>query len=363
MQLVDQDLLAEVQRVGLREQGQQPALVHAVVEEQLLLVGVGWAELPALVGVLDRHGERHLAGADAGATDADPALDQGAEHGEEAAVDVVDVGEVAPVLGDLGVPVEHVGARHPHAVEPEPSVVHAVEADLRAVVLDAHAVERVPVLVPDGYDEPVHALGVAVDLELGEHHRHAGVIRGVADVVLARRVVGGGDHELPRSRSRRWRRCRAPARWSRGRSRSSRSSRSGRRRPGPRCRRRGGASNRAGGSRHRRGRTARPTFTRRERSPKAIVSKPATDAPMSPPPPYSVGKPRPVAPVFAIIRTSSRTRSRNSAVGISIASSSTWAYSARFLRVISRMSAYLPSRSAVRAGTSTVGVCSGMGAT
>ena len=33
---------------------------------------------------------------------------------------------------------------------------------------------------------------------------------------------------------------------------------------------------------------------------------------MSPPPPYSVGKPSPVAPVLAISLTSSRTRSRNS---------------------------------------------------
>ncbi len=44
---------------------------------------------------------------------------------------------------------------------------------------------------------------------------------------------------------------------------------------------------------------------------------------MSPPPPYSVGKPRPVAPVSAISLTSSSTRSRNSSRGISIASSST----------------------------------------
>ena len=99
VQLGEQLLLGEVQRVGLGEQRQQPALVHAVVEEQLLLVGVRRAELPALVGVLDRHGERHLARRDAGATDAHPALDQGAEHREEPPVLVLDVGDVAAVLG------------------------------------------------------------------------------------------------------------------------------------------------------------------------------------------------------------------------------------------------------------------------
>ena len=34
------DLLGEVQRVGPRQQREQPPLVHAVVEEQLLLVGL-----------------------------------------------------------------------------------------------------------------------------------------------------------------------------------------------------------------------------------------------------------------------------------------------------------------------------------
>jgi hypothetical protein len=42
----------------------------------------------------------------------------------------------------------------------------------------------------------VHAVALPVDLELGEDHRELGVGGGVADVVLAARLVGGGDHEL-----------------------------------------------------------------------------------------------------------------------------------------------------------------------
>ena len=135
-------LLGEVQRVGAGQQREQPALVHAVVEQHLLRARARVAELAALVGVLHRDRQRHLGGVDRRPADAHPALHQGAEHGEEATVGVLDVGEVAAVLGDHGVPVEQVGARHPHAVEPQPAVVHAVEADLGTAVLDADAGHR-----------------------------------------------------------------------------------------------------------------------------------------------------------------------------------------------------------------------------
>ena len=42
MQLRGDDLLGEVQRVRPGQQREQPPLVHAVVEEQLLLVGSTW---------------------------------------------------------------------------------------------------------------------------------------------------------------------------------------------------------------------------------------------------------------------------------------------------------------------------------
>ena len=55
---------------------------------------------------------------------------------------------------------------------------------------------RLPLLVPDGYDERVHAPGLVVDHELGEDDSVARVQCGVADVVLAGAVVRGVDDEL-----------------------------------------------------------------------------------------------------------------------------------------------------------------------
>ena len=51
-------------------------------------------------------------------------------------------------------------------------------------------------VLADRDDEGVHAVALAVDLELGEDRRELGVGGGVADVVLAARVVGSRDHEL-----------------------------------------------------------------------------------------------------------------------------------------------------------------------
>ena len=90
MQVGRHPLLGEVQRVGRRQQREQPPLVHAVVEQHLLLAGAGVAELAAVLGVLHRDGQRDLGRVDAGAADADPALHERAEHREEAAVGVLD---------------------------------------------------------------------------------------------------------------------------------------------------------------------------------------------------------------------------------------------------------------------------------
>ena len=53
VQLAGDDLLGEVQRVGAGDQREQPALVHAVVEQQLLRAAPGGVELAAAGGVLD----------------------------------------------------------------------------------------------------------------------------------------------------------------------------------------------------------------------------------------------------------------------------------------------------------------------
>ena len=197
MALAGHDLLREVQRVGRREQREQPALVLAVVEEQLLLVLAGRLELAALEGVADRDRQRHLARVDPGAAHADPALHQGAEHGEEAPVRVLDLARVGAVLRDVGEPVEQRLPRHPDAVEPELAVVDAVEPHLEPVVLDPDALGRLAVLA-DRHHERVHAVPLPRHLELGEDDRELGVHGGVPDVVLVGVRLGGGDHELAR---------------------------------------------------------------------------------------------------------------------------------------------------------------------
>ena len=77
------------------------------------------------------------------------------------------------------------------------------------------------------------------------------------------------------------------------------------------------------------------------------------DAPMSPPPPYSFGKPIPVWPLAASSTTTSLTRSRNSSRVIVSASSRTEAYCTSPSRTVARIAAYGPSSSSVSAGTST----------
>ena len=195
MQLTGDDLLREVEGVRPRDERQQPALVHAVVEEHLLLVGRRRLELAAAHGVAGGDGQRDLRRVDPGAADADAPLHEGAEHREEALVGVVDRREVAALGGDLRELVEQRGARHPHPVEPDAPVVDAVEAHLGSAVLDAYAVDDLPAGA-DRDDEGVHAVPLAVDLELGEHRGELGVGGGVADVVLAARVVGSRDDEL-----------------------------------------------------------------------------------------------------------------------------------------------------------------------
>ena len=71
---------------------------------------------------------------------------------------------------------------------------------------------------------------------------------------------------------------------------------------------------------------------------------------MSPPPPYSFGKPMPVWPVAAISTTTSFTRSRKSSWLMGLGLLEDEAYSARLARTRSRTSAYSPSRKAAQAG-------------
>ena len=64
-------------------------------------------------------------------------------------------------------------------------------------VLDADAGEDLAGVGPQRDEERVNAVLQAAGGQLGEHDRHPAVPGGVPDVVLARPVVGGVDHELP----------------------------------------------------------------------------------------------------------------------------------------------------------------------
>ncbi len=118
------------------------------------------------------------------------------EHREEALGRALDVRVVDALLVHGRVAVQQVVARDAHAVEPDPAVVHAVEPELGAAVLDPDAGERLAVLGAQRDEQRVHAALLAADDQLGEHGGHAAVARGVADPRLVRRVLGRVDLEL-----------------------------------------------------------------------------------------------------------------------------------------------------------------------
>src|SRR5690606_24302746 len=97
---------------------------------------------------------------------------------------------------DVGEAVEQILARHADGVEPEAAVVDAVEAELLAAVLDAHAGPVATLLVAAGDEDGVDAVGLAGDDELSEDDGQAAVTSGVADVFLVSVVVGREYDEL-----------------------------------------------------------------------------------------------------------------------------------------------------------------------
>jgi len=82
---LEQLLVREMRRVRLRDQGQQPALVLGVVEQNDLLGFRAARELPALVAIGDSDDERELAHVDGRTVERDPTLHERAEHREESA--------------------------------------------------------------------------------------------------------------------------------------------------------------------------------------------------------------------------------------------------------------------------------------
>src|SRR5690606_34084541 len=84
VETLEEALLGEGGGVGAGDERQEAALVALVVEEGDLATLVGAGELAALVAVAHRDGQCGLAHPDRGAAEGDAALDQRAEHGEEA---------------------------------------------------------------------------------------------------------------------------------------------------------------------------------------------------------------------------------------------------------------------------------------
>ena len=83
-------VLRELQRIRLRDQREQPALMHQVIHDQHFAVVVGCAELLALQGISGRDVQCHPRRVAGAAADGDPPADQGADHREEPAVGVLD---------------------------------------------------------------------------------------------------------------------------------------------------------------------------------------------------------------------------------------------------------------------------------
>ena len=217
----DQVAHGEGHRVGARKARQEFPLQCQVVQDRDLGSGRG-AELTAPGGVAHRDHEGLLRHGLRSRRDADPARDEGAQHGEEAAAGAGDGTVVAALGTHLGEAVQKRVSRHPHPVEPDAAVVDPVQPFLRPAVLNAHAGKDPAAGVPDGDQEGVDAVVVeggggrggcgglagmvvrfqrgviaaARHAQPGEDGGHAAVQRGVADVVLAGVVVRGGDHEL-----------------------------------------------------------------------------------------------------------------------------------------------------------------------
>src|SRR5436190_14186923 len=119
----------------------------------------------------DGDSEGGLRRADRRAADADPSLDQRAEHREEAAVLVLDRAAVLTLRADLGVPVEERLPRHANVLELNPAVVHPVQAELLAVVGDRDARAYLAGFIADRHEHRVDAAPPIAHDELGEDDR------------------------------------------------------------------------------------------------------------------------------------------------------------------------------------------------
>ena len=196
---LEQLVVGEARGQDLGDQREQAALVLVVVQQHRLLLALDRGELTALRGVGQGDVQPGARGDDRRTVEGDAALDQRAEHREEAAARGLDGGGVGAVLGHMAVAVEQVLARHAHVVEVQAAVVDAVETALVAVVLAADAGQELALVIAQRHEQGVDPVVHAVDDQLGEHDGRAAVQSGVAQVVLPGPAVGRVDLELLRA--------------------------------------------------------------------------------------------------------------------------------------------------------------------
>ena len=196
-----------------------------IVEQNDLAGAPRRLELGPFLGVVQRYRQRDLGSAARSAGHADPALDQRAQHGEEAFGLVLNGSSVGAVGLDLPVSVQQRGSRYPHSGEPQLAVVDAVQPGLETTIGDPNARLGRALGVPDRHQEGMHAVALATGHQLGEHDRQSR-----RPARRYRCTPCGTSRPECRSRTRRWPGRRSPwcpgrPRPSRGRARSWRSSR------------------------------------------------------------------------------------------------------------------------------------------
>ena len=167
-----------------------------IVEHDHFLIPARGSELPARGSITDRNRERQLRRAEPGPGHADTAGDQRPQHREEATRVVGDWTAIAPIRCHAPKAIQERLARHAHLVEPEAAVVNPIQSALVAAVLDPHVATRPPAFVADRHQQNVHPTPLAARDQLSEDRGQAAVARHVADVILARVIVGRVDHEL-----------------------------------------------------------------------------------------------------------------------------------------------------------------------
>lgn len=154
--------------VGAGQAGDQPALVALVVQQGRFLGVRGGVELAALVAVGDRDLQGDLRGVGGGAIKRYAALDQGAEHGEEAASRGGNRRGIGAGFIHVAVAVEQVGARHADVGEVQTAVIDAVQPALQPVIFASDAFKEVACFIADRHVEAVHAVVHALGDQLRE---------------------------------------------------------------------------------------------------------------------------------------------------------------------------------------------------